>query len=640
MNQVIKHFFSALIFIAITGFFLPVMGQTDSTLYQKDTAEMTRDSSAVYYYTGTLHHYKNDQLYYIDTTLTYFHQYNPIQKGNKMYATLGNIGTASYNLVFSPDTTSGYNVLPLSLEPILITNSKVKYYLLNNPFTQLYYVMGPKREQNLAITFTRRLGKQLTVGMRMSLINSPGTYYHNFSDNRNVYFTTQYLSKNGRYGVIANYIYNFDRVQENGGIVNDSVFQLHQETDPKTIPVWLQSAENKIKTNGIFVQQYFNLLKPNHSKKERKVDAGNISYAFQYSSNKMVYTDNISDSTYYEPFPAVYDTLNTNDSLEITYIRNTIQWSNLGYNEDKLSQVFHLYGGVTFNHIKRTLPYDSVLQTQNQIIPYGGISLELFQRSHLTASGKYYLGGYNSGDFVLRGQLTQYLGSKGKNIGKLRLNILLQNKMPAWYFSHYSSNRFNWNQSLKKEKYLILSGTYSYKNVYAGVRLQTLNNYTYFNDSVVPAQNKTTGTIMQIFAGGTIAVHKVGLNFRGVYQKTTMANAIHLPPFTGMLDLYFKGWVFRHAGKLQSGIQLFYFSPFYANAYMPELRSFYLQNQTLTGNFVFMAPYVTLKVKSFRIFFKGSNLLGLLGNYHYYVSPHYPSSFPGFHLGISWRFHN
>ncbi|MBN2615856.1 MAG: hypothetical protein JXR71_09200 [Bacteroidales bacterium] len=640
MKLALKNLFPLLFLVFLSGIVLPAMGQTDSTAFPKDSTAVKVDSSAVYFYTGTLNNYKKDRFEYIDTTLTYFHQYNPLQYGNQMYATLSNIATPGYNLIFSPDTNSGYTLLPPTFSHFLYTNNKVRYFKLTTPYTQLYYVMAPSKEQNLNVTFSRHLGKQITIGLDVNYISSPGTYYHNFSDDRRAYFTAQYFTKNGRYGVIANYIYNFDRVQENGGIIYDSVFEQHLDSDPKIITTGLQTAENKIKTNGIFVQQYFNLLKPNHKKGERKVDAGNITYTFQYTKNRWIYSDLLADTTFYINFPSVYNSQNTMDSLELIRVRNSFQWSNLGYNKDKLSQVFQLTGGIHIDHIERTLPYDSVQSVQNQVIPYGSISLELFQRSHLTASGQFHIGGYNNGDFILRGELSQYLGSKGKNVGQLRLKLLLQNKMPAWYLTHYQSNRFNWNLDLNKEKFLILSGTYEYKGIAIGARLQTLNNYTYLNDSVVPQQNRTTGSILQLFSEGTVQFHKFGFNYRAVYQKTTMVNTIHLPPFSGMLDVYFKGWVFKHAGKMQIGTQLFYYSPFYADAYMPELRSFYLQNKTLAGDFLFLDVYATLKVRTFRIFFKGRNILGLAGNYHYYNSPHYPSSAPGFVMGVCWRFHN
>lgn len=607
-----------------------------------DTVMNKQDSIAVYYFRGTVDSLKLNRLHAIDTSITYFHQYNPIQHGNQMYGTLNNVGLPSYNRVFSPDLAADYIFIPQALNKILYSNDEVEYYKLIRPYTSLHYVMGPQREQNFGVGFDRMVSKSITLGLRFSIINSPGVYGRSFSKDNNLYLTGQYYTKNHRYGIIANYLYNQDKFQESGGLKYDSIFQLHLENDPTVIPVQLNTAENRIKTKGFYVEQYFNLSPADstNAKNKRKIDAGNISYSFLYQRNYMVYDDMASDSSFYNAFPAVFDSIQTYDSVYQVHMSNTIKWSNLGYNEDKLSRVFHLSFGVHFDRIEQKLAYDSTLSKFNEVKPFGSISLWLFKRSYLDANGQITFGGYNNGDFELTGGLLQYLGSEVKNIGKLRLGLHIINRMPAWYFSHYQSNRFNWNQELKKERFLILDGEYLYKNISAGARLQTLNNYTYFNDSVAPAQNKQTGTVLQIYGNGTIPIRSFGINFRGVYQTTTMGNIIHLPTFTGMLDLYFKGWIFTHHGKLQTGFQFSYFTKYYADAYMPELRTFYVQNNTAIGDYLMITAYATLKVKRFRMFVKETNLRGLTGIYNYYSSPHYPDVAPGVFFGVSWRFHN
>ncbi len=641
MAHFFHKFHKAGIILLLLWISYPVSGQTNDKNIV-DSTKMKQDSIAVYYFSGTIDSLKANRLHSIDTTVTYFHQFKDDQHGNQMYGTLNNEGLPSYNRVFLPNLTSGYIFMPNTLNHILFSNNEIQYYKLVQPFTDLYYVMGPKKEQNLGVGFDRMISKNITLGMRLAIVNSPGTYARSFSKNNNLYITGQYYTENHRYGIIANYLYNQDKFQESGGLLHDSIFQLHQETDPSVIPVQLSSAENRVKTKGFFVEQYFNLLPPDstNAKSRRTLDAGSISYSFLYQKNYMTYSDLSSDSLFYQAFPAVFDTLQSYDSIYQVHFRHTIKWSNLGYNEDKLSQVFHLSFGIHLDRIEQKMAYDSVLNRFNAVSPFGAISLWLFKRSYLDAHGQITFGGYNNGDFELTGGLLQYLGSEEKNIGKLRFNLQIINRMPAWYFSHYQSNRFNWDHNLKKERFLILSGEYLYKNICVGTRIQTLNNYTYFDDSVVPAQNKQTGTILQIYGNGTIPIRSLGINFRGVYQTTTMGNSVHLPTFMGMLDLYFKGWIFTHHGKLQTGLQFSYFTKYYADAYMPELRNFYVQNNTIIGDYLMISAYATLKVKTFRLFFKETNLRGLSGIYNYYSSPHYPDGAPSLFFGVSWRFHN
>jgi len=622
---------------------MPVVAQSDSAIISGDTTKMKPDTTSVYYFTGSLDSLKAGKLTYVDTTLTLFHQYDPIEKRNRMFNTLSNIGLASFNRVFSPSVSMGYLTKSRVFAPYMHYNDQVEYYKLKRPYTQLQYVMGPKKEQSLGVTFSRKMSKQFTFGTDLYLVNSPGQYTNSKSDDKYVYFTSRYHTKDNRYAIIANYLYNKMIARENGGITKDSLFKYNVEKDRRVIPVGLKTARNIVKSSGFYIGQTINLQKPGMRKDStpRKLAGGSIAYSFLYQRNQMVYTDQRGiDTLFYRNFPAVFDTAKTYDSTYQLKIRNRLLWSSLAYNQDKLSQVFRAYFGANYDHIAQLLPYDSAKYINNSLIPFGGIALKLFQRSFLDASAEMVLGGYNSGDLKIEGSLLQYLGSVEKNIGQLYLRVMFANRKPAWYFSQYNSNRFNWKLNLQKERIFSFTGEYRYKSIRTGATFQSLGNYTYFDDSVSPHQADNPGSVLQIYADGTIPLHYFGINLRAVYQTTSMAAFLHLPLLTGKMNIFFKKWIFKHAAHLQTGVQLSYFTSYYADAYMPELRAFYTQHDKKIGDYLYLDAYASMKIKSFRFFLQEKNLLGFFGNNYYYNSPGYPGADAGFYLGISWKLYN
>ncbi len=624
---------------------LPVAAQSDSAVISHDTTQVKPDSTSIYYFTGSLDSLKAGKLTYVDTTLTFLHQYDPIEAGNRMFNTLSNIGLASYNRVFSPSVSVGYVMKSHVFAPYMRYNDQVRYYKLMRPYTELRYVMGPAKEQSLGVTFSRKMSKQFTFGVDLYLVSAPGSYFNSKSNDNYVYFTSRYHTKNKRYSIIGNYLHNKVIARENGGVTADSLFTGNIEKDRKVIPVGLKTAQNMVKASGFYVEQHFNLQKPGMRKDSthRRLSGGSISYAFLYQHNQMVYKDReaASDSGFYGAFPVVFDTLGTYDSIYQLKIRNRFLWSSLAYNEAKLSRVFRAWFGTNYDHIVQTLPYDSSKYINNQLIPFGGISLKLFQRSFLDASAEMVVGGYNNGDLKIKGSLLQYLGSVEKNIGQLYFSVVFDNRKPAWYFTEYSSNRFNWKLNLQKERIFRFTGEYRYKFIRTGATFRSLGNYTYFDDSVSPHQAANPGSVLQIYADGTIPLHYFGINLRAVYQTTSMAAFLHLPLLTGKMNIFFKKWIFKHAARLQTGIQLSYFTSYYADAYMPELRAFYTQHDKKIGDYLYLDLYASMKIKSFRFFVQGKNTLGLLGkNYHYYNSPGYPGADAGFYLGISWKLYN
>ncbi|HFB61845.1 MAG TPA: hypothetical protein ENJ69_02560, partial [Bacteroidetes bacterium] len=121
--------------------------QTDTLSAISDTTGIHTDSTSVFYFTGSLDSLKAGRLHYVDTTITTFHQYDPLEQNNRMYNTLSNVGLASYQRIFSSSTAVGYAMKSKAFAPYMLYNDQVRYYKLIRPFTELRYVMGPAKEQ-------------------------------------------------------------------------------------------------------------------------------------------------------------------------------------------------------------------------------------------------------------------------------------------------------------------------------------------------------------------------------------------------------------------------------------------------------------------------------------------------------------
>ena len=151
---------------------------------------------------------------------------------------------------------------------------------------------------------------------------------------------------------------------------------------------------------------------------------------------------------------------------------------------------------------------------------------------------------------------------------------------------------------------------------------------------------ESAATILQLYFNGNIKVGKFGFNTRFEYQTTSTPDIIRLPAFSGTLDMYFKTPIVRGAANIQTGIQIYYFSEFYADAYMPAVRDFYIQSEKKIGNYPYLDAYVTLQLKRARLFLKYAHFNTLFSESNYYLAPHYPARDARFAFGINWRFHD
>ena len=600
------------------------------------------DSIEVYYYTANINNLKLNDLTYIDTTILRVFQYDSLDRGNRFYSTLSNIGLAHVSLNFIPDTRKGFTKSLFYFNRYLIDNDEVKYYKLSKPYTEIFYIMGAKKEQNLRITFSRDIYKGLNIGLDFSFENSPGIYKNTKTNNLNGFFNAQYVTPNKRYRVIGNFLMNKLRLNENGGLTDDTYFTENKEKDRSVIPINLPNAKNLIKESGFYIQQQFNLssAKSIRDTSRNSIDLGCINYSFQYKRNIYTFSDDDPLSDFYSGFDAPIDSANTFDSTAQVLIKNSIGWSSLGYQEKGEEHPFYIYGNFNYEHIGEQLAYDSIRRTWDQISISGGFGVNIKKSFYLKGTGYLYFAGYNQGDFGIQGTINQYIGTKEKNYGELILGIDFYLKTPWRFYQDWNSNRFRWSNNFNKESYFILSGKYAYKFLNAGINFYTIGNYTYLDNDIRPQQAEKAMTVTQFFAQGVITAGKFGFDTKLVYQTTSRSEIMRLPAFTGTLNMFFKTPVFKKAATVQTGVQLRYFTEFFAYGYMPELRAFYTQDDVKIGNYVWADLYVIIKVQRARIFLKMANITGYFEGYHYFLAPHYPDRDPRFYFGVSWRFHD
>ena len=87
------------------------------------------------------------------------------------------------------------------------------------------------------------------------------------------------------------------------------------------------------------------------------------------------------------------------------------------------------------------------------------------------------------------------------------------------------------------------------------------------------------------------------------------------------------------------GLDVSFFTSYYANAYMPALGLYYLQNEKKIGNYPFIDFFFNMKIKRARIFFKTEHVnSGFMGAY--YLAPHIPAPDRCIKLGINWAFYD
>lgn len=635
--------------VRIIILFIIILSHYTVTSKSLSTANDTivMDSTCVRYFTKDFNNLTLGSTSIWDTTTLLTSFYDRLDNPYKIYQTLNNSGLAHKDINFTTPYKLGFNSELPAFSSYLHTLDNIKFPIVLQPFTNITYMMGDKKEQHLDVLFCREFLPRFFVTLNYDIDFSPGFYKRSKSQNSFFNGNFRYNTKNERYGISGYYFHDKINIQENGGIVDDYTFINNLETDRSIIDVNLTGATNLIKSSGFALDQYFNLLGPNKVKhdstyKKNRIEIGRINHHFSYQSNKYVYEDTKPLSYFYQNFDPIIDSTRTFDSIHFYNIKNVIYWNSLGYKKYNDDIPFYLTLGLEHNYTHHAGYYDYITQERfneqnlSNLRVNAGIIINILKSTRITANTQIITTGYQAGDFFIEGQWKQFLGTSKKNFGVLKFDVNFNRQSADWFEEYYYSNNFRWDNNFKPSTSLLLHGSYELPFLEIGVKHTNINNYIYFGTDAKPQQHSENISVSSLYT--TFCVNLNKFEFIGFASlQTTNTDVIHLPTFQGKIKLAYNITLVKNISLMQPSITVNYFTKYYADAYMPALRTFYLQNEIEVGNFPYIDLCVTFKIKRANIFVQYTNMYSLTKYNAYFTTPHYPMRDSRFCLGVNWR---
>lgn len=612
----------------------------------------------------------------IDTSIFHASDHEILEREHTIYSTLSNTGLAHKSMRFNYLHQVGFDMTLPAFSAYMQNESNIVSYQSVLPYSELRYVMtAGDKEQHLNVKFGRQFSHNLFVSFAFNTDYSPELFKNNKSINNYFWVNAHYLTDNKRYGAMAYWYRNKLEMGENGGIVNDEDYSSHTESDNSVINVNLNSATNFVISSGAGIEQFFNLLPqkkqvkattpptvdsitadtlllrdslpivPQAQTKTRKFTLGRLCHSFSYLNNKLYYNEASPGVAFYQPFDTLFNITKSTDSTTVRAIRNTLKWNSLGYQKYNDDIPFYLYAGVThgFYKVKHFdyLEGETLLaRNYNQLSVNGGIIINLFKSTRITGQGELITLGYQIGDFDIKGQWKQFLGTSAKNYGQATFDVELKRQSANWFEEHYASNHFRWDNDFNAATYLTLNLKYCYKQYCIGVKQTSISNLIYFSTDARPAQFSGLFSIREAYLSFYQSLGRFELEGFASLQKSSNEEVVHLPLLLGQLKFGYSQPIFHKAATLHPSLTVRYFTKYYADAYMPATRTFYLQNEVQIGNFPFIDLAIALQVKKANIYVAYSNMFLLTGNYNSFIAPHYPMRDSRIFIGVNWRLFN
>ena len=604
------------------------------------------------------------QLTTIDTVLHNVEFYNPAKQYGTFSQDLGVIGSANTPLILTFEPKVSFDIGIHAYDLFIRDLSEVKLIETQTPYTQLSYTMGSKKENILRVQHAQSfLEKQIKAGIDFKLYNTEGYYARQNTDVKNFNINLSYRTKDRRYSVEGVYFYNKLVLQENGGILIDSIYEQNLETNRQIINVNLAEAENLIKYSGIGIHQNFYISKAEpdysaipdtnvlrldgysvyHYKKpyfDPILSLGRLSHTFIYSKEIYRYTDNDGTSKFYasiQDFPS--NITKTFDSISHRKIENIVTYSNANYKDNIENPKFLNYsfglGLVSNRYHQENYKYAIKAYTLTELNPQAKLQLFLTNRYSLTVSGLYSLRSDKTSAYKLNGNLNLQIGKNAIDIGIQSIST-----QPYWIYEHYYSDYFKWENSFKNQKHQGFNLQYVRNLTQITAKAGLIHDYLYFDNTVTPQQFTAALSYYNVALFQGVRLGNFGMDFSFTYQGVSDKSILRVPKFYSNTKLLYTNSIFKGALDMEIGINIRYFSSYYANAYMPALRSFYIQNNKALGNYPYFDVFVNAKIKRARLFFKYEQLNSGFMPQNYLISPHYPNPDAGIKFGVIWQLFN
>lgn len=582
-----------------------------------------------------------------DTSLSGFQRYNPLDQETP-WLDMGTPVGLAHPLVQETVTHRGYRTGWSQYEPFVRDREDIRLYEQPRPFTDLFYVQGVQAEQWLRAIHSRRLGTQLRLAADYSIYNANGFYANQRANIDNFNVNLAYDSKSKHYYWRGGYLSNDVSHQMNGGVDTTAIGreEVFLQSRKEFVPVQLDDAIARWNQKVGWMRHGYQWLGKTEYEKDDSVYTKTfpllaLEHEARYVRELFRYVDPLPDTAYYGELLLRTDSTTDRSVLQGVQNRVGLRLSGLrGYRGD--TALYLPFVGAAYVEYDRYVWHQQGRQQYDQNLSlYARLAdhPEVDQPWQLRAEGRYFITGFNGGDYWLQGDGALRLAQRFT----VTAGISFVRETNSLLHTNYLSNAAFWDTSWNKQNTQQIRAGLTY--VPTGTQLQVsttlYDNFFYFNANSRPAQWDPAQGVLRVTLTQPVDVGHFHLRNQVTWQQTPADGVIRLPDWVLRHSLYYEGRWFDRAVLVQLGLDLRYHSAFRPYGFDPALGQFILSEQAPLLTYPVFDVFFNMNVQGARIFAKMEHWNHGLGFPEgYYTTYGYPAADRSFKFGISWRFYD
>ena len=598
----------------------------------------------------------------IDTLLGDFNMDYPFMKEDVGDANVGIVGGVSTPLSFFRRPSGNDFTFVDGYYSYLYTPENAPFYNNKRPYTILGYLTGGQKryaEEVLRVVHAQNVTPSTGFNVSYDSNHSRGIY--TWQRGKVTDFSAAISHTGKRYSVHAGAISNTISNRENGGLVEpwhvtDTLYESAQG-----LPMKMADALNKANNTALYAVQSFGIpFVPLSDSVFTMADrtALYVGHAITYNRWNRKYSDTQKGTTYNitDRTGKVTETRNfydnwfinpdaTNDSLSESVLSNRLFVQFQPY--DRNGVIGTVDGGVGWDHHRYwQFRLDDYLKgnsfdKRNTYYAYADARGYLGKWLDWHGFMRYNVAGYRAGDIDLDADAELRLYIKDKPI-TLSGRFGFELSEPSYWAQNYFSNHFVWHNNFDKQNRTDLEVTLRVPMIGAevGFKQSVLGNTVYYNEEAMPSQMMGAVSVTGIYLREDLRLGILNLNHRLLLQYSSDQTVVPVPTVAANISYFLKFQPVRDVLTVKFGVDVWWNSPYYAQAYNPATMMFYNQREAEIGNYPYANVFLVAKWKTARVFVQyqhGSE--NLFENYKASFSvPYYPYNRALLKYGISWYF--
>lgn len=523
----------------------------------------------------------------------------------------------------------------------------INYYKVPTPFTELSYRSVVKQGQNLNTLFTTNFNERTNVFIGYRALRSLGAYLNELNSIGNFKLGGSYNTKDEKYYLQMNFVFQDIMNQENGGITDIDLFESSDApyNNRERLNVYMRNANSLFKGTRAFLNHKYKF----NSSTENEIWLKH-KFFYEYQSNEF----NQTDLTTFESNIRYFGDSYSNSIKDKVRFKNFYNQLSLAYNSASLGELAFNAEISSFDYY-----YNSIVVKGNSEIVPASLKYDL-----VTLGGSY---GINKEDFNFNAEARQSISEISTtelkaeisyditDLYTLKANYQYLSKIPEMTQQMFQSSYvdYNWINNFSNEKIQSINATFENPYVNLSGNFQLINDKIYFSNNnlklnafgvpeqqlVSPKQYDKTIGYFNVKAQREFKFGKFALDNTLLFQQVTQdENIVNVPSFITRNTIYYSDKLFKKALFLQTGIVFKYHTKYYANEYNPILGDYFVQDSRKIGGFPTFDFFVNAKIKTARIYLNLEHFNSSLTGYNFFATPTRPFTDMRLRFGIVWDF--